>query len=126
MTACHRKLLPGEENWDPLRKNTRWKNDIFSDLYNNDTLYAYTIRASEEFCLLDWEKLRDPVLHCLLGVGLLDWVDKDDRLNQATQASWISTTMSMRILERLIQEEDKVMCVIHAAVLMLTDTLIVA
>ena len=35
-------------------------------------------------------------------------LDKDDRLNQATQASRISTTMSMRILGRLIQEEDKV------------------
>ena len=62
-----------------MRRNARWRNDIFSDLYNNDALYAYTIRASEEFCLLDWEKLRDPVLHRLLGMGLLDWVDKDDR-----------------------------------------------
>ena len=91
-----------------MRRDARWKNDVFSDLYNNDALYVYTIRASEEFRLLDWEKLRDPVLHRLLGMGLFDWVDKDDRLNQATQASRISTTMSMRILIRLIQEEDKV------------------
>ena len=99
----------------------RWRNDVFSDLYNNDVLYTHTIRASEEFRLLDWEKLRDPVLHRLLGMGLLDWVDKDDRLNQATQALRISTTMSLRILEQLIQEEDKVMYVIHAAVSMLTE-----
>ena len=91
-----------------MRRDARWKNDVFSDLYNNNALYAYTIRASEELHLLDWEKLRDPVLHRLLGIGLFDWVDKDDRLNQATQASRISTTMSLRILGCLIHEEDKV------------------
>ena len=100
--VCHGKLLPGEENWNPERRNTHWKFDIFSNLYNNNALYTYTIRALEELRLLDRDKLKDPVLQRLLGMGLLDWVDKDNWLHQATQASQIATTMSLRILEHLI------------------------
>ena len=83
---------------------------------------AYAIRASEELCLMDQDNLSDNVLHRLLGMGLFDWVDKDDCLHQATQVSRISTTMSLRIIERLIQEEDKVRSCNPCSSLMLTDT----
>jgi hypothetical protein len=71
-------------------------------------LWAYGIRASEEFRLRDWEKVKDPVLKRLFTMGIFDWIDKDDRLNQATQAVRLSTAMSSRMLDRMMELEDKV------------------
>jgi len=53
----HGKILAGELTFDVHH----WKNNM-NKLYNNNTLWAYMIRASEEICLQDWDWVCDPVL----------------------------------------------------------------
>ena len=41
-------VLEGEEGKDPLQLEEQWRNDVFGELYDNDRLFAYCIRGSEE------------------------------------------------------------------------------
>jgi len=62
----HGKLCAGEETWAPEVRIHRWKNDQLEDLHNNNALWGFMIRASEEFRLMDHTKFRDPVMRRLL------------------------------------------------------------
>ena len=46
----------GEVSFD----ERRWHRDVFSELYNDDALWAYSIRVSEEIRVADHTKVRDP------------------------------------------------------------------
>ena len=58
-------MLVGE----PSFNERCWHHDIFSELYNNDALWAYLIRVSEEIQVSDHTKVKDPVLCCLMAIG---------------------------------------------------------
>ena len=66
------------------------------ELHNDDALWAYTLRASEEFWMLDHHHLNDETLYCLLNMGIFDWEKPDVLMNQAQQAVRLGTTTSTR------------------------------
>ena len=71
------------------------------ELYNNDTLWAYAMRASEELRMLDHQHLNDDALYRLLQMGIFDWKNKkDDLLHQAQQAiRWSSATSTRQVYQ---------------------------
>ena len=59
--------------------------------------------------MADHEKVKDPVLHCLMAMGAWDWDKKDGaELNQATRAMQFSTTLVSCLLPRILDGEAKV------------------
>ena len=101
-------ILAGEETTPPLGREARWRNDQFPELFNDDALWAYMMRASEEFFLMRWDDVNDLVLRRLMRMGIFDWDGEDTRLHQATQAIRHGTAMSTRIVGRVLQVESKV------------------
>ena len=98
--------MVGEQSFD----ERRWHHDIFSKLYNDDTLWAYLIQVSEEIWVADHTKVKDPVLCHLMVMGAWDWDKKEGaELHQATRAMWFSTTLVSRLISRILSLEAKVM-----------------
>ena len=50
------------------------------------SLWAYALRVSEEFRMLDRHRLNDETLYRLLDMGIFDWEKPDVLMNQAQQA----------------------------------------
>ena len=99
-------MLAGEPSFD----ESRWHHDIFSELYNDDTLWAYSIHVSEEIQVTDHTKVKDPVLRCLMVMGDWDWDKKEGaKLHQATRAMRFSTTLVSHLIPRILGLEAKVM-----------------
>ena len=61
-------LLVGE----PSFNERHWYHDVFGELYNDNALWAYLIHVSEEIWIVDYTKVKDPVLHCLMAMGAWD------------------------------------------------------
>ena len=70
-----------------------------NELHNNDALWAYVMRASEELWMLDRQHLNDDTIYHLLCMGIYDWKGEDNLLNQAGQAVHLSLAMSTRFVE---------------------------
>ena len=88
----------------------RWHRDIFSELYNDDALWAYSIHVLEEIRVVDHTKVKDPVLRCLMAMGAWDWDKKEGtKLHQATRVMWFSTALVSRLVPRILDLEAKVM-----------------
>ena len=66
------------------------------------------IRASEEFRLVDWQEVKDPVMQRLMKMGIFDWKNEDTRLNQSVAPMRHATALGSRLLGRLLQVEKKV------------------
>ena len=87
-----------------------WHHDVFSELYNDDALWAYSIRVSEEIWVADHTKVKDPVLCCLMAMGAWDWDKKEGaELHQAMRVMWFSTILVSRLVPRILGLEAKVM-----------------
>ena len=82
-------------SWDTAEE-ARWKQDAMPELHNDDALWAFAMRASEEYHLLDHQHLNDEPLYRLLNMGLFDWERPDVLLNQAQQAIRWSVATSTR------------------------------
>ena len=95
---CHRVIRAGQMSWD-VAEEARWKQDIMPELHNNDALWAFTMRASEEYRLLDCHCLNNKPLYRLLRMGIFDWKKPDALLNQAQQAIRWSVATSTRCVE---------------------------
>ena len=54
---------------EPSFDERHWHCDVFSELYNDDALWAYSIWVSEEIRVADHTKVKDPVLCCLMAIG---------------------------------------------------------
>ena len=80
-------------------EQARWGQDVMLELYNNDTLWAFTMRALEEFWMMDCQQLNDETLYCLLDMGIFDWRGPDWLLNQAQQAIHWSVATSTRCVK---------------------------
>ena len=99
-------MLVGEPSFD----ERCWHHDIFSKLYNNDALWAYSIWVLEEIRVVDHTKVKDPVPHHLMAMGAWDWDKKDGaELHQATRAMQFSTALVSRLVPRILGLEAKVM-----------------
>ena len=98
--------LVGELSFD----ERHWHCDIFSELYNNNALWAYSIRVLEEIWVADHTKVKDLVLHYLMAMGAWDWDKKEGaKLHQATRAMRFSTTLVSHLIPRILGLEAKVM-----------------
>ena len=87
-----------------------WHHDVFSKLYNDDALWAYSIRVLEEIQIADHTKVRDPVLHHLMVMGAWDWDKKEGaELHQAMRAMRFSTALVSRLVPRILGLGAKVM-----------------
>ena len=64
----HGVIRAGQTSWDAAEE-ARWKQDIMPELHNDDALWAFAMRASEEYRLLDRHRLNDKPLYCLLQMG---------------------------------------------------------
>ena len=66
----HSIIRTGQVQWDAAEE-ARWKQDAMPELHNDDALWAYALRASEEFRMLDRHRLNDETLYRLLDMGSL-------------------------------------------------------
>ena len=91
----HGVIRAGQISWDTAEE-AHWKQDTMPELHNDDALWAFAMRALEEYRLLDRQRLNDEPLYRLLNMGLFDWERPDVLLNQAQQAIRWSVTTSTR------------------------------
>ena len=99
-------ILAGETSFD----ERRWHRNVFSELYNDNALWAYSIHVLEEIQVADHTKVKDPVLHCLMVMGTWDWDKKEGaKLHQATRAMQFSIALVSRLVPRILGLESKVM-----------------
>ena len=94
----HGVIRVGQTSWDAAEQ-ARWRQDAMPELHNDDALWAYAMRASEEFRMMDRQGLNDETLYRLLKMGIFDWKGKDKLLNQAQQAVRWSCATSTRCVE---------------------------
>ena len=101
--------ISGEENWDQVQRENRRQTDAFTDLHNDDALWAYMIRDSEQLERNDDTRVQDQVFLRLLRMGIYDWKDGNNKeLHQATRAIRFSTALSSRILGMVLDVQRKV------------------
>ena len=93
----HGVIRAGQTSWDAVEQN-RWRQDAMPELHNDDALWAYAMRASEEYRLLDRQQLNDETLYRLLDMGIHDWKKLDTLLHQAQQAIRWSAATSTRFV----------------------------
>ena len=72
------------------------KQDAMPELHNDDALWAYTLRASKEYRMLDRHRLNDETLYHLLAMEIFNWEKPDVLMNQAQQAVRLGTATSTR------------------------------
>ena len=91
----HRVIREGQISWDTAEEAC-WKQDAMPELHNDNALWAFAMRVSEEYCHLDQQRLNDEALYRLLDMGLFNWKKPDVLLNQAQQAIRWSIATSTR------------------------------
>ena len=91
-------ICAGQTSWD-AREEAHWQQDVMDELHNNNALWAYVMRVSEELWMLDQQHLNNNSIYHLLCMGIYDWKGKDKLLNQAGQAVHWSSAMSTRFAE---------------------------
>ena len=88
-------IRAGQTTWNAAEE-ARWKQDAMPELHNDDALWAFSMRASEELRMLDRMRLNDDALYRLLHMGIFDWKKPDELLNQSQQAIRWSVATSTR------------------------------
>ena len=97
--------LAGEPSFD----ERHWHRDVFSELYNDNALWAYSIQVSEEIHVADHTKVKDPVLCRLMAMEAWDWDKKEGaKLHQATRAMRFSTALISCLVLRILDLKAKV------------------
>ena len=91
----HGVIRAGQSSWNAAEE-ARWQQDAMPELHNDDALWAYVMRASEELRMLDRMRLNDETIYRLLCMGIFDWKGQDNLLNQSQQAVRWSSAMSTR------------------------------
>ena len=92
---------------DELARQAQWGRDNYPELHNDDALWAYMIRASQEYERLKPE-VNDPVIGRLVRMGVYDWSGQDHRSRQAGQAMRHATAFCLRLLKRIVGVEETV------------------
>ena len=95
---CHGVICAGQTSWGAAEE-AHWRQDAMPELHNDNTLWAFTLRASEELHMLDHQHLNDNALYCLLQMGIFDWTGPNTLLNQAQQAVHLSSATMTRCME---------------------------
>ena len=85
-----------------------WMDDTLSEAHNDDILWGYMIRISEQLRRRVLGEYGDEVLFKLLCMGVFDWQNEDYRTNASTQAMRHSMAMIHRVIEQIKQVETTV------------------
>ena len=101
-------IIPGDEHLPAIGREARRQSDMFTDLHNDDTLWDYACRMSSDFDNWRVADRNDPVMIRLFRMGLYDWKDVDNRLNQTTPAMRHATVLSGRLFQRLLEVREQV------------------
>src|SRR6266705_1263524 len=104
-------LHAGNSQMTPAARQEDWKTRTMSNLRAADELWAYNIRAHDEFRLLEADQygpVNDAVLLRLFQLGLYDWKGLDDCSADETEAMRLSSTMAMRMMQRVLSLEKQV------------------
>ena len=62
----HGVICAGQTSWDATEEAC-WKQDAMLELHNNNALWAFALRASEELRMLDHQHLNDDALYRCQG-----------------------------------------------------------
>ena len=68
----HGVIRAGQVCWDAAEEAC-WKQDAMPELHNDDALWAYVLRVSEEYWMLDCTHLNNETLYRLLNMGIFNW-----------------------------------------------------
>ena len=82
-----------------------WVQDAMPELHKMDVLWAYCIRGAAWFHRLNHQQVNDPVLICLLEMGLVDGHPPDNKFNFSDCYATIATS---QLLNRLLVLEKQV------------------
>ena len=77
--------------------------DVFTNLHNNNALWAFACRMLSDFDNWKFTNCNDPVMIRLFHMGLFDWKDEDNRLHQTTQAMRHGTVLAGCLFQRLLE-----------------------
>ena len=97
------ETLPGEAHFD----EGRWLRDAMPELHKMDALWAYCIRGATWFHCLNQQQVDDPVLICLLEMGLVDGHPPDNKFNFSDHYAAIATShllVHLMVLEEQVRE----------------------
>ena len=97
------ETLPGEARFD----EGRWLQDAMPELHKMDTLWAYCIHGAAWFHHLNHQQVNDPVLICLLEMGLVDGHPPDNKFNFSDCYAAIATSQLLNhllVLEKQVRE----------------------
>ena len=86
----------------------RWQRDTLDECHNDDTLWGYAIRSSEELRKTTPEELGDPVLWRLMQMGTFDWASPDHLDESSLCAIRYSSVMAAWLIGRILHLEQKV------------------
>src|SRR6266705_6774245 len=104
-------LHAGNSGMTPPIREQDWRSKTLSNLRAADELWAYNIRAHDEFRLLEADQygpVNDAVLLRLFKLGLYDWKGLDERSVEETEAMRLLSTMVMRMMQRILLCEKQV------------------
>ena len=101
-------IIRGDEHLPAIGREACRQSDVFTDLHNDDALWAYACRMSSDFDNWRVADRNDPVMIRLFRMGLYDWKDVDNRLNQTTLAMRHATVLSGRLFQRLLEIREQV------------------
>ena len=81
---------------------------MLAECHNDDALWGYMLRASEEIRLRDPQVRMDPVLYRLFRMGINDWSGENKRMSASIQSMRFATAMGSRLLLRIREGEHQV------------------
>ena len=94
----HGVICAGQMSWDAAEE-ARWRQDAMPELHNDNALWAFTLRASEELRMFDHQHLNNNALFCLLQMEIFNWTKPDTLLNQAQQVVHLGSATMTRCVE---------------------------
>jgi len=86
---------------------SRWWRDMLPELHKSDILWANAIRT-REWMLDPAVRTKDPVLHRLMEIGVVDWSGDDKRSDPIAESERFSASMVARLAKRVYELEDRV------------------
>ena len=85
-----------------------WNKDPFDEVHLDDALWAYSIRAFEEWRNRDVDQWLDPVINCLMLMGCPDWVNPDNWTVSSIQSMRFEMVWGLHLQQRIIRGEVEV------------------
>jgi hypothetical protein len=85
-----------------------WDEDPLDEVHYDDALWAYTIKAFEDWKARDVDHWNDPIIDRLFLMGGPDWHHPDAQTNAGIQTMRFGLVVLSRLQKLIHQLEDKV------------------